>query len=206
MMKYYTGMGFFILISLSLSPQAMAADAEDLEIFYKTNYCQGCDLSGVEINKDHDNGFLLNSYAIKTEFSGSLQKMNFSGSIMNYSVFTHFFHVQHIQEANFDKVNMSYSRIIDADLSGANLSDVNLSNSDLDNVNLSGVNFTNANLTNTTISYSILIGAQITQDQLEQVKSIDCTVMPDGELNTKGCSSNLRDNGLIRGYKMNQKK
>lgn len=92
-----------------------------------------------------------------------------------------------MQETIFEKVNLSYSSFENTDLSGANLSDVNLSYSDLYRVNLSGVNFTNANLSNATIRKSILIGANLSQEQLKQVKSIECTVMPNGELNSKGC-------------------
>ncbi len=187
-MKNYKSVTLFILMSLSFSSQAkILADADDLKTFTETNYCQGCDLSGAVIYQAHDNGFLLNSYAIKTKFEGSLYKMNFSGSIMTYSKYGHLFQTLGIQESNFDKVNLNYSSFDNADLSGTNLSDVNLSNSDLNHVNLSGVNFTNANLSNVNIHNSILIGANLTPAQLEQVKSIECTIMPNGELNSKGC-------------------
>ncbi|CAM4483603.1 MAG: hypothetical protein LEGION0403_FIIPPAGN_02870 [Legionella sp.] len=188
-MKNYKLVMIFILMGLSFSTQSkVLADAEDLKVFADTNFCQGCDLSGAKIYEDHDNGSLLGSYAIKTEFLGSLYKMNFSGSVMNYSKFPgHYFSVLRIQEANFDKVNLSYSIFKDTDLSGANFSDVNLSNSDWERANFSGVNFANANLNNVTIRNSILIGANLSQEQLGQVKSIECTVMPNGELNNNGC-------------------
>lgn len=108
--------------------------------------------------------------------------------LMDYSKFSgYYYSVLKIQEANYDKVNLSYSIFKDTDLSGANFSDVNLSNSDWERANFSGVNFANANLNNVTISHSILIGANLSQEQLEQVKSIKCTVMPNGELNSNGC-------------------
>ncbi|WP_392537950.1 pentapeptide repeat-containing protein [Legionella sp. 227] len=188
-MKNYKAVTLFILIGLSLSSQAkVLADPEDLKVFAETNYCQSCDLSGAKIYDDHENGSILNSYAIKTEFLGALYKMNFSGSIMTYSKFSHSSHrVMRIQEANFDKVNLSYSSFHNTDLSLSNFSDVNLSYSDLDQANFSGVNFTNANLNNVIIRSSILIGANLTQEQLKQIKSIECTVMPNGELNTNRC-------------------
>ncbi|WP_084273801.1 pentapeptide repeat-containing protein [Legionella fairfieldensis] len=189
MMKNYKLVMMFILMGLSFSTQSrVLADAEDLKVFADTNFCQGCDLSGAKIYEAHDNGSLLGSYAIKTEFVGSLFRMNFSGSIMNYSKFSGgYFSVLKIQEASFDKVNLSYSSFNNTDLSGANFSDVNLNNSDWDRANFSGVNFANANLNNVTIRNSILIGANLSQEQLKQVKSIECTVMPNGELNSDGC-------------------
>ncbi|WP_416209974.1 pentapeptide repeat-containing protein [Legionella sp. PATHC038] len=57
----------------------------------------------------------------------------------------------------------------------------------MDQANFSGVNFTNANLNNVIIRSSILIGANLTQEQLKQIKSIECTVMPNGELNNNKC-------------------
>ncbi len=188
-MKNYKLVLMFGLMGLSFSTQSkVLADTEDLKIFADTNFCQGCDLSGATIYENHDNGSLLGSYAIKTEFSGSLYKMNFSGSIMNYSKFSGgFYGVLSIQEANYDKVNLSYSIFNGTDLSCANFSDVNLSNSNWEQANFSGVNFANANLNNVTIRHSILIGANLSQEQLKQVKSIRCTVMPNGELNSNGC-------------------
>ncbi|MBA2709020.1 MAG: pentapeptide repeat-containing protein [Tatlockia sp.] len=189
-MKDYKLVMMFVLMGLSFSTQSkVLADAEDLKVFADTNFCQGCDLSGAKIYEDHDNGFLLSSYAIKTEFSGSLYKINFSGSIMNYSKFSanYFSATLKIQESNFDKVNLSYSLFKNSDLSGANFSDVNLSNSDWERANFSGVNFANANLNNVTIRNSILIGSNLSQEQLKQVKNIECTVMPNGELNSNGC-------------------
>lgn len=178
-----------VLMGLSFSIQSrVLADEEDLKVFADTNFCQGCDLSGVKIYEAHQEGSLLGSYAINTEFLGSLYKMNFSGSVMTYSKFSgQFYSVLRIQEANFDKVNLSYSIFNNTDLSGANFSDANLSNSDWDRANFSEVNFTNANLNNVTIRNSILIGANLSPEQLEQVKSIECTVMPNGELNSNGC-------------------
>ena len=84
-------------------------------------------------------------------------------------------------------MNLSYSRFTRVDLSGRNLSEANLSNSNLDEVNLSDVNFANANLSNVSIRSSILIGANLTKEQLTQIKSIKCTVMPNGDLDSKGC-------------------
>lgn len=188
-MKNYKSVPILFLMSLTLSSHAKTLyDPEDLRIFSETNSCQGCDLSGARIFKDHDHGSLINSYAIKTEFLGSLYMMDFSGSIMTYSKIGYlFYNTRDVQETNFDKVNLSYSTIIKVDLSGANFSNVDLSNSDLDRVNLSDVNFSNANLNNVIVRNSILIGANLTQEQLNQIKSIECTVMPNGELNSKGC-------------------
>lgn len=189
-MKNYKFVTMLMSIGLSLSSHAKVfADAEDLKVFADTNYCYGCDLSGAKISEDHDNGSLLNSYAIKTEFLGSLYKMNFSGSIMTYSKFygDSINNPLKIQETTFDKVNLSYSSFNYTDLSGANFSDVNLSYSKLDRANFSGVDFTNANLNNVTIHNSILIGALLSEEQLKQAKSITCTVMPNGEFNSNGC-------------------
>lgn len=183
-------MTLFILMSMSFSSQSKGlVDPEDLKIFNDTNYCQGCELSGATITKNHDNGSLINSYAVQTDFTGSLYKMNFTGSVMINSKFHSLSNASalKVQEANFDKVNLSYSKIEHVDLSRANFSDADLSNANLDRTNFSEVNFTNANLTNATIQNSILIGSNLTQEQLAQFKSIKCTVMPNGELNNQGC-------------------
>ena len=176
-----------IIFSVSLNTFAKtSADENDLKIFKDTNFCQNCDISNAYIYDDHDNGSLLNSFAIKTVFMGSLMKMNFSGSIMTYCKINNYSTI-HAQESNFDKVNLSYSEINNTDLSGANFTDVNLNNSDFYEVNLSDTDFTNANLTDTTFNKTILIGARLTDEQLQQIKSIQCSVMPNGEMNSKGC-------------------
>lgn len=178
-----------IIFSVSLNTYAKtSADESDLKTFKETNFCQNCDLSNAKIYDNHDNGSLLNSFAIKTVFKGSLMKMNLSGSIMTYcNIEGNILSPLNAQESNFDKVNLSYSEISHADLSGANFTDVNLSNSDFYYVNLSDADFTNANLTDTTFKKSILIGAKLTDEQLKQIKSIQCSVMPNGEMNSKGC-------------------
>lgn len=177
-----------IMLSISLNTYAQVmADETDLKTFSEKNYCQGCDISNAEINEDHDNGALLNSFAIKTEFKGSFHKMDFSGSIMTYCKVYSWIKTISAQEANFNKVNLSYAHIEQTDLSGSQFTDVNLSNTDFYNVNLSDVDFTNANLQDVTIKNSILIGANLSDDQMEQIKSIRCSIMPNGEMNTKDC-------------------
>ncbi len=189
-MKNYNLVILLILMGLPLSSQSKTvADPDDLKIFEETNYCQGCELSGANIQKNHDNGSLINSYAVQTDFSGSFYKMNFSGSILinsKFYILSNAYALK-VQESNFDKVNLSYSKFNHVDLSRANFSDVDLSHANLERVNFSEVNFTNANFTNATIKDSILIGSNLTQEQLAQFKSIKCTIMPNGELNHTGC-------------------
>lgn len=188
MMKKFNILSCLLALTLSTTSNAKAqADEEDLTTFSETNYCQGCDISNATISKDHDNGSLINSFAIKTQFRSHLYQMDFSGSIMTYCEMRKFNSILRAQQANFDKVNLSYSNIVEVDFSKANFSDVNLSESDFKGVNFSEVDFTNANLQGVTLRNVILIGSNITEAQLNKVKSIECTVMPDGTLNRNNC-------------------
>lgn len=173
---------FIGAFSLNTHAQGLQDD-EDLKTFEDTNYCQGCDISEARINGNHDNGFLLQSYAIRTRFAGSLYKMDFSGSIMTYSeIYKLFGDALNAQLTNFNKVNLSFANIKYVDMSGVKLIDTNLSNSDFFSVNFSGADFSNANLQGATIKESILIGSNLNEEQLKQIKSIECTIMPNGEL------------------------
>ena len=188
MMKKYTILPCLMALTLSIASHAKAqADEEDLTTFSETNYCQGCDISNATITKSHDNGSLINSFAIRAKFHASLYRMDFSGSIMTYCEIQEGYSILKAQQSNFDKANLSYSYMHKVDLSKANFTDVNLSESDFKYVNFSEADFTNANLQGATIQNSILIGSNLTEEQISQLKSIECTVMPDGTYNRNKC-------------------
>lgn len=171
-----------ILLVISLNTYAAKmSDPLDLEHFEETNSCQSCDISDATIYENHDNGTLLDSFAIRTKFNNNFYNGNFSGSIMTYCEIDGF-STRKFQKSVFNKTNLSYSKLNNVDLSNADFTDANLSFADFTNANLSRANFTNTNLENATFYYSILIGSNLTEEQLQQVKSIDCTIMPDGNL------------------------
>jgi hypothetical protein len=87
--------------------------------------------------------------------------------------------VQHLAtEGLLPSLPITYTDLRGTDLSGAqycsnNLSGVNLSNADLSSANLEGDNLRNADL-----SGANLLSAKVTEDQLEQAKSLADATMP----------------------------
>lgn len=96
----------FIVLTLFLNScwAASFLDENHFKVFSETNFCVGCNLNNAVILEDHDEGNLLNCFAEKAKFKGSLFKTNFSGSIMDNAIFgLSFYSELHIQKANFSK-------------------------------------------------------------------------------------------------------
>ena len=60
----------------------------------------------------------------------------------------------------------------------------NLKNANFENANFSNANFQGALIDDANFKNTILIGANITKEQLNTVASKDCAILPDGSLYT----------------------
>ena len=68
-----------------------------------------------------------------------------------------------------------------ANLSGADLRDANLSSASLESANLEGANLEGANLESANLESANLKGANVTDEQLDQAKSLKGATMPNGQ-------------------------
>jgi hypothetical protein len=87
---------------------------------------------------------------------------------------------------NLSSADLSEADLSEADLSGAHLSKVNLSRANLSKAFLSRANLSEADLSGAKLSgaklgYVDLTSANVTQEQLEEVDSLEGATMPDGQ-------------------------
>ena len=90
-----------------------------------------------------------------------------------------------LKEANFNSADLRGCRLNEADIREADLSGVNLNVSDLVGANLRGANLggaklLGADLRHADLSQADLSGTEITETELDKVKSLEGTTMPDG--------------------------
>lgn len=82
--------------------------------------------------------------------------------------------------ANLSEAILRNADLYGADLNRANLSKVVLDGADLSRANLMEVNLNEASLIEADLSYANLTGAKVSPEQLDKVKSLRDTTMPDG--------------------------
>ena len=138
----------------------------------------GADLRGANLSK---------SYLGDADLSGA----NLSGANLNGAdLFEANLNGAHLNQTKLSKANLSGSdlrgcRLKDADLRDADLSKANLNVGDLVGANLRGAKLGGAkllgvDLRQADLSQADLSGTQITETELEKVKSLEGTTMPDG--------------------------
>jgi uncharacterized protein YjbI with pentapeptide repeats len=128
-----------------------------LDQFEKTGICVGCDLSEAHL-RSHSNANLSNALIVKADLS-----------------FTSFY------TSNFSGAQMMYAHLYSFKASGSNFNSTNLTGADLSNANLSSCDFTGSILAQADLSDANLARATISDSQLASVKSLSCTIMPNGE-------------------------
>src|SRR3546814_4743839 len=129
------------------------------------------------------------------EFTHSIfQKVNFSHSHLSNVKFIR----STFKDVNFSNVSMygtwsfcSFNKVdfTDADLESASfpkakMIDVNFSDAKLKNADLSRVNVENVSFDNADLSYAVLIGSNITEEQLSKTKTYKCATLPNGDVYT----------------------
>lgn len=154
----------FIMLFLLVHAVSLTAYAKftyipsHLNHFNKTGECDGCDLSEANLCWSvHNSANLHMALLVKSNLS--------------YSDF---------YTSNFSSAQMMYSFLYSIKASGSNFTSTNLTGSDLGYANLSSCNFAGATLTGVNLARADLARAIISSEQLASVKSLSCTIMPDG--------------------------
>jgi len=81
---------------------------------------------------------------------------------------------------NLSGANLSGADLFDAHLSDADLVNTNLSRAALNGAILNGAILSGANLSGADLLHADLAGASVTQEQLNEARSLEGTIMPDG--------------------------
>ena len=153
-----------LLCSLTVVSISLVAHANlqclptQLQKFKTTGICRGCDLSEVNLMYSHyENVDLSEALLVKANLSSS----NFYTS-------------------NFNKAQLMYADLCSIQASGSSFVSANLTQANLSNANLSSSDFTGAILTGVNLASANLARAIISSEQLAQVASLSCTIMPNG--------------------------
>ncbi len=126
------------------------------------------DLSGADLSGADLRGVNLNSVNL---FHADLSGANLSGTILDRA---------NLIEADLDSTDLSGASLGLASLGLASLSRANLDGADLFFASLFQANLSGATLSGATLSNADLSGAKVTQTQLNEAKSLQGTIMPDG--------------------------
>lgn len=176
----------FITLSLSwmIACQVYSCNQEQLNQFRNTNGCIHCNLVEADLNEEKHNHALLTESDLSeariknAEFNeaeitacqlvranvdwSSFRKAKFDGS--DFSFFSGRYAA--FNSASFRNANMAHARLYAANFAKADFTDADLQDADLNN--------------------TILIGSNLTQGQLAQIKSLTCAVLPDGRVYNPG--------------------
>ena len=124
-------MGFSaILLSLSISPAANAANPNHVQQLLDTGFCAGCDLTGADLREAHLIGADLRNANLE---NANLENANLEGADLT--------------GANLEGANLAGTFLNSAELNDANLTVANLENANLVMANLTGANLLGTNLT-----------------------------------------------------------
>lgn len=180
-----------ILHSAYAKPHVSDADLEQLK---STKSCIKCDFSYATI-KQWDTHY--ESLVSHSSFTGALiESSNFRGSDFSGCTLTRLKAINTLlMQSDFSNARMQYVFFNNVQLSGSTLANAQLQKANLSYTNLSSVNFTGANTQEVTFDHAILIGSNITNDQLKSAKSLSCAVMPDGTVHPAGKNDKC-DRGL----------
>jgi len=175
--KIITVLAFTVLSTLASAKATY--DEADLEQFNKTNSCIKCDLSNASVNAK-ENALLNESILIGATLKGNFTNSSFLNAILTQANFN--YHKPQVMTSQFQGSTMQYANVSGVSFSGSNFEGANLRNVNFTDANLSSANFTNADITNAKLDNSILIGSNLTKEQLSTVSSFYCAVLPDGTL------------------------
>ncbi|HAT3881160.1 TPA: pentapeptide repeat-containing protein [Legionella pneumophila] len=180
-----------------------------LEKVKQSDECIGCDLTQIEIRPWDDieikSTDLKNSLWTKSslhndksvDFSGKnleksnfvlsgLQNLKFNKSIIDNGNFT----ASNIQECKFDDASLKQINFSKASNSQSQFTRANLSNANFENSSCYKCVFMQSNLENAVfigakMQHSNFYGSNITQDQLDEMQSYACAILPDGTVYDK---------------------
>lgn len=155
-------------------------DGEDLQHFLEYNRCEGCNLSHSLLQHSKHAHAVLNRSDLS---QANLSHANFVAAQCASTVLLRAKLVQaKFMNANFDNAHLVHINAFKASFSGATFRNALLDHANFNHALLSRVDFTGATLREADLSYAILIGSNLSQEQLQQVKKAGCAVLPDGTL------------------------
>ena len=151
--------------------------------FFETNFVN----STVDYSEFNNTLFqranLSHSYWYDVAFINSVLKdVNLSYVSMNGSFSSCSFNKVEFIESDLKSVSFSRAKMIEVNFTGAKLIEA-----DFSRVNAQNVNFKNADL-----SYAILIGSNITEEQLSKTKTYKCATLSNGDVYTNNGKFNCK--------------
>lgn len=166
----------------------MLAYADDIDQFLKTKICIKCDLSNSRFIGDlndavADDSLLTNCDFIYSSFDHASLNNTFLTKSQAQSFWNPYFYSQAtFREASFKGAFLNFTNFSSVEFSGADFENANLKNGNFENANFSNANFKGAILDDANFKNTILIGSNITEDQLNKVASKECAILPNGTL------------------------
>lgn len=154
--------------------------SEHLARFEQTRNCKNCDLTQMSLSTNQFSGanlsgsFLVGMRQFDLIMNQSnCMKTNWIYSSIERGEFNH---------SNFTDAKFNYVLMTQASFEYSNFTNVVFENARLVHNNFANANFKNANFKNADLSYSNLLNSNITEDQLKQMSSYQCAILPDGTL------------------------
>ena len=155
---------------------------KDFETYNETGKCEDCDLSGYSICYDRNGD-------VPAEINYSdLRKSKFNYCALSHSkISNNIMYNMYINNTHFESTIFTFSKFDFSTIYGSSFSTSNFEQSSFVSVNINKSNFSNSNFSNAIIKgakfhKSILIGSNLTNEQLNSAESLDCSVLPDGSL------------------------
>lgn len=181
---------FFLGVCLVYSTQVLASySSDDFERFKTSNSCIKCNLSELKFTGNYEASTLDESRLMYCVFTKSnFDRSKFNGAYLTkaetyaYGTNNYMDNFATFRQASFVGAFLNYVQFSSAEFSGSNFERSNLKNADFKNSNLSNTNFSGALVDGINLAYSILIGSNISDEQLLKASSLDCAVMPNGQV------------------------
>lgn len=174
----------FFLSGFFITSQVFSYSAESIRQFTETNQCIHCNLIEAELDeKNHNQALLTGSDLSKARMRSAqfneadittcqlvrtnVDESSFRGTQFDGSNFS-FFSGRYaaFNQASFKHTDMTYAKLYAANFTQADFTDADLHEADM--------------------NHTILIGSNITPEQLATIKSLHCAVLPDGRVYNPG--------------------
>lgn len=174
--RYFLGMD----LTFAHSDNLNLCDPSQMARFYgitEDEYLHGLNwasnnLPEILIDEGRPGNQLNQNYSWVNMNNADLRNSNFYGAGLNGAIFSF---------ANLNNADLSGSDLSFANMCEVNLRNAVLINSQVDNVDFQGADFLGADLTGSSMRFSDLTGANISDNQLEEVSQLEGTILPNGE-------------------------
>lgn len=175
------GVPLFLLMYCSLSHAYLH---NQLVEFEESNQCIQCDLTQMTLRSNkHNYAQLSGAYLVDVHLNNFIandaqfDNTNWVYALMERGEFNY---------SNFSGSRFNYALIFYASFKQANFTNAHLENATLYLNDFTGADFTNASVKNADFSYAILTDSNMTQAQLNEMKTYKCATLPDGSIHDTG--------------------